>query len=92
MLSLAEIGVVAPQGAQHAYGLKRMAADGSNRNGEIVVPNCVRVALHPLRSVNRRARRGDRSDRQEHAVSVKANETAKRLMTSPASARSPPRR
>ena len=31
------IGVVAPQGAQHAYGLKRMAADGFNENGEIVV-------------------------------------------------------
>ena len=45
---LAEIGVVAPQGAQHAYGLKRMAADGFNENGEIVVPDCVRVALGPL--------------------------------------------
>ena len=38
---LAEIGVVAPQGAQHAYGLKRMAADGFNENGEIVVPDQV---------------------------------------------------
>src|SRR5271155_269949 len=45
---LAEIGVVAPQGAQHAYGLKRMAADGFNENGEIVVPDCVRGALGPL--------------------------------------------
>jgi len=27
---LAEIGLIAPQGAQHAYGLKRMAADGFN--------------------------------------------------------------
>ena len=45
---LAEIGLVAPQGAQHAYGLKRMAADGFNENGEIVVPDCVRDALGPL--------------------------------------------
>ena len=36
---LAEIGLVAPQGVQHAYDLKRMAADGFNENGEIVVPD-----------------------------------------------------
>ena len=42
---LAEIGLVAPQGAHHAYGLKRMVADGFNENGEIVVPDCVRGAL-----------------------------------------------
>ena len=40
---LTDIGVVAPQGAQHAYDLKRLAADG-----EVVVPDCVRVALHHL--------------------------------------------
>ena len=79
---LAEIGVVAPQGAQHAYGLKRMAADGFNENGEIVVPDCVRVALVRYRS-DRRARRGDRSIDSELAASVKADETAKRLMTIP---------
>jgi hypothetical protein len=45
---LAEIGLIAPQGAQHAYGLKRMAADGFNENGEIVVPDCVRGALRSL--------------------------------------------
>jgi transposase len=45
---LAEIGVVAPQGAQHAYALKRLAADGFDENGEIVVPDCVREALAPL--------------------------------------------
>ena len=42
---LAEIGLIAPQGAHHAYGLKRMVADGFNENGEIVVPDCVRGAL-----------------------------------------------
>ena len=45
---MAEIGVVAPQGAQHAYGLKRLAADGFDDSGEIVVPDCVRAALRPL--------------------------------------------
>src|SRR5271157_1846864 len=45
---LAEIGVVAAQGVQHAYALKRLAADGFDDNGEIVVPDCVRVALRPL--------------------------------------------
>ena len=45
---LAEIGLIAPQGAQHAYGLKRMAADGFNENGEIVVLDCVRGALRSL--------------------------------------------
>src|ERR1700723_784562 len=35
---LAEIGVIAPQGAQHAYGLKRIAADGLNKKREILVP------------------------------------------------------
>ena len=45
---LAEIGVVAPQGAQHAYDLKRLAVDGFDEYGEVVVPDCVRVALRPL--------------------------------------------
>jgi transposase len=45
---LAEIGVVAPQGAQHAYDLKRPAAGGFDENGEVLLPDCVRVALRPL--------------------------------------------
>ena len=45
---LAEIGVVASQGVQHAYALKRLAADGFDENGEIIVPDCVREALAPL--------------------------------------------
>jgi hypothetical protein len=45
---LAETGLIAPQGAQHAYGLKRVAADGFNENGEIVVPDCVRGTLRSL--------------------------------------------
>ena len=45
---LSEIGIVAPQGAQHAYRLKRLLADGADENGEIVVPAGVREALAPL--------------------------------------------
>ena len=45
---LSEIGVVAAQGVQNAYALKEMAAEGFDENGEIVVPDCVRLALAPL--------------------------------------------
>ena len=45
---MAEIGVVAAQGAQHAYALKRLAAEGVDDQGEIVVPECMRVSLRPL--------------------------------------------
>jgi transposase len=44
---LAEIGLIAPQGAQHAYDLKRLAIDGFDANGQVLVPDCVRVALRP---------------------------------------------
>jgi len=33
---LAEIGVVAPQGAHHAYDLKRLAVDGFDEYGEVL--------------------------------------------------------
>jgi transposase len=79
---LAEIGVVVPQGAQHAYGLKRTAADGFNENGEIVVPDCVRVALGPLVGQIALDQAIGAID-SELAASVKADETAKRLMTIP---------
>ena len=65
---LAEIGVIAPQGAQHAYDLKRMAADGFDDNGEIVIPDCVRGALRPLvdqiDALTRRSRRSTKSLRR----------------------------
>ena len=80
---LAEIGVVAPQGAQHAYGLKRMAADGFNENGEIVVPDCVRGALGPLVGQIDALDEAIGAIDSELAASVKADETAKRLMTIP---------
>ena len=80
---LAEIGVVAPQGAQHAYGLKRMAADGFNEIGEIVVPDCVRGALGPLIGQIDALDEAIGAIDRELAASVKADETAKRLMTIP---------
>src|ERR1700721_1604925 len=45
--NLAEIGVVAAQGAQHAYALKRLVADGCDENGEVVIADCGRAALRP---------------------------------------------
>jgi transposase len=80
---LTEIGVVAPQGAQHAYGLKRLAADGVDDDGEIVVPDCVRVALRPLVG-QIDALDGTIADiDKELAASVKTDETARRLMSIP---------
>jgi transposase len=80
---LAEIGVVAAQGAQHAYALKRLVADGFDDNGEVVVPDCVRQALAPL------VHQIDALDAEIEAIDdeiktlVKADETARRLMTIP---------
>jgi transposase len=64
-------------------GLKRMAADGFNENGEIVVPDCVHGALRSL------VGQIDALDEAIGAIdrelaAVKADETAKRLMTIPA--------
>ncbi len=81
--NLAEIGVVAAQGVQHAYALKRVLADGCDENGEIVVPDCVREAFAPL------VRQIDAIDEEiaaiddEIAVRVKADATARRLITIP---------
>ena len=80
---LAEIGVVAAQGAQHAYELKRLLVDGADENGEVVVPDCVRQALAPL------VRQIDAIDGElatiddEIKALVKADDTARRLMTIP---------
>jgi transposase len=80
---LSEIGIVAPQGAQHAYDLKRMAADGFDDNGEIVVPDCVRAALRPLIGQIDALDEAIGAIDKELAASVKADETASRLMTIP---------
>ena len=80
---MAEIGVVAPQGAQHAYDLKRLAANGFDANGEIVVPDCVRGALRPLvDQIDAIDATIGAIDKQLEAW-VKTDETARRLMTIP---------
>ena len=80
---LAEIGVIAPQGVQHAYDLKRLAVHGFDEYGEVVVPDSVRVALRPLVSQIDALDAAIGAIDNEIAMSVKANETAKRLMTVP---------
>jgi len=80
---LTEIGVVAPQGARHAYDLKRLAVDGFDEYGEVVVPDCVRVALRPLVSQIDALDEAIGAIDKEIAMAVKADETAKRLMTIP---------
>ena len=67
----------------HAYGLKRMAVDGFNENGEIVVPDCVRGALRSLVGQIDALDEAIGAIDRELAASVKADETAKRLMTIP---------
>jgi transposase len=80
---LGEIGVIAPQGAQHAHGLKRPAESGADEHGEILVPDGVRASLAPL------VRQIDAIDEEIEAIddalkaSVKADDKARRLMTIP---------
>ena len=80
---LSEIGVVAPQGAQHAYRLKRLAEGQADDNGEIVVAEAVRVALAPL------AKQIDALNEAISAIDkglegvAKTDDKAKRLMTIP---------
>jgi transposase len=81
--NLAEIGVVAAQGAQNAYGLKRLVADGCDDDGEVVVPDCVRRALAPLvHQIDAIDAELDAVDKEIEAL-VKADETARRLTTIP---------
>jgi transposase len=77
------IGVVAPQGAQHAYDLKRLAAGGFDECGEVLLPDCARVALRPLIGQIDALDKEIAAIDKEIAASVKADETAKRLMTVP---------
>jgi transposase len=80
---LAEIGVVAAQGAQNAYVLKHLAAEGCDENGEIVVADGVRAALAPLvRQIDALDEEIDQID-AEIETQVQADEKARRLMTIP---------
>ena len=60
-----------------------MVADGFNENGEIVVPDCVRGALRALVGQIDALDEAIGAIDRELAASVKADETAKRLMTIP---------
>ena len=80
---LSEIGVVAAQGVQNAYALKRLACDGVDDDGEIVFPDCVRLALAPLvRQIDALDEAIETIDRELGSF-AKADETARRLMTIP---------
>ena len=80
---LSEIGIVAAQGVQNAYALKRLACDGVDGDGEIVVPDCVCLALAPLvRQIDALDEAIEAIDKELQA-SAKADETARRLMTIP---------
>jgi transposase len=81
--NLAEIGVVAAQGAQHAYALKRLVAGGFDENGEIIIPDCVRQALAPLVHQIEAIDAEIVAIDEEIETLVKADETARRLMTIP---------
>ena len=80
---LAEIGVIAPQGAQNAYYLKKLAETGHDENGEVLVPDGVRQSLAPL------ARQIDAIDAEIAAIDkilvkqAKSDPTARRLATIP---------
>lgn len=80
---LAEIGVVAAQGQQHAYELGELLAEGADANGEIIVPDSVRVALAPLgKQIGALDEEIAAIDKQL-ATQVKADPTARRLMSIP---------
>ncbi len=80
---LAEVGVIAPQGTQNAYSLKRLLAHEADENGEIVVPECVRGALASLcRQIDALDEAIEAIDKQI-ATQVKADPTARRLTSIP---------
>ncbi len=80
---LAEVGVVGAQGVQNAYLLKRLAAEGCDENGEIVVADCVRAALAPLvRQIDTLDEEIDLIDAEVEKL-VESDDKARRLMTIP---------
>jgi len=80
---LSEIGVIAPQGAQHAYRLKAMLSDGADENGEIRVSDTVRAALSPLAlQIDALDKAIDAID-EELLAAAKADAKARQLMTIP---------
>ena len=80
---LAEMGVIAPQGPQHAYALKELLTDGADGNGEILVPENVRAALAPLGNVIDELDARIAAIDNELKKQAKADATARRLMSIP---------
>ena len=80
---LSEIGVIAPQGAQHAYDLKRLAESGADGNGEIVICDEVRAALAPLASQIEALDKALAVIDGELEKLAKTEDRARRLMTIP---------
>lgn len=80
---LSEIGVVAAQGAQNVYGLKRLMAEGINDDGEVVVPEPVRAALKPLAAQIDAIDEALATIDAEIGAAVKADDRARRLMSIP---------
>ena len=80
---MAEIGVIAAQGAGKAYDLKGLLENGADEHGEIVVPESVCTALKPLGTqIDELDKAIVAIDRQIEAA-VKADAKAKRLTTIP---------
>ena len=79
---LGEIGVIAPQGAQHAYRLKRFAAGGPTRTARSSLPNAFAWRWRRCRQIDALDEAIVAIDKRACA-SAKADETARRLMTIP---------
>jgi transposase len=80
---LAEIGIVAAQGVQNAYGLKRMLLTGADERGEVQVADCARAAQAPLANQIDALDAAIRAIDEEITAAVKADPRARRLMTIP---------
>jgi transposase len=80
---LAEIGVIAAQGARNAYDLKRLLKDGADEHGEVVVPACVCAALRPLGAQIDALDATIAAIDKEIEAAVKGDEQGRRLMTIP---------
>ena len=80
---LTEVGIITARGAQNAYGLKRLVAEGADENGEVVLSDCIRAALTPL------VRQIDALDDEIEAIdkaiksAVLSDEKARRLTSIP---------
>lgn len=80
---LSEIGVVAAQGVQNAYKLKRLVQEGADDDGEVLVPDNVRAVVKPLATQIQALDAQIAEIDAEIGAAVKRDEKARRLMTIP---------